>query len=199
MSQARGYGSRMKSQPCRNEAEYALRRRAKAAVVSWVEHANSVVLRDGAVPMPAVRFDLQGRTAGMAVYGPRHTRETPALLRVNADLLWRYPDEMIDETIPHEVAHVVTRWAWGGRVAPHGREWKSIMRAFGKEPTRCHTMETTSARRTPRYPYRCACEKTVYLGQVRHRRALKQPRRYICPRCRNTLIYTGGEAVVESA
>lgn len=159
-------------------------------VAYWVARANS--LFDLAVPVPQVRMDLRGRSAGLTVYARRH-RE-PALIRFNAGLCQQYPTEMLTHTVPHEVAHVVTAWRYGARVKPHGPEWRSVMAAFDCPATVCHNMVAAPARRHRYFPYRCACEEVRYLSAIRHNR-IRRGAGYSCTRCGMRLAFTGGAPI----
>ncbi|MDT0634901.1 SprT-like domain-containing protein [Spectribacter hydrogenooxidans] len=163
------------------------------AVAYWVARANS--LFDLAVPVPQVRMDLRGRSAGLTVYARRHRQ--PALIRFNAGLCEQYPAEMLNETVPHEVAHVVTVWRHGFRVKPHGPEWRAIMVCFDRPPTVCHRMDAPSSRAMRYFPYRCCCDEPRYLSAIRHRRAGRGAA-YLCRRCGSRLVATGGVPVVSS-
>ncbi len=140
--------------------------------------------------MPAIRFDLKGKVAGMAVQARGRRSCDRMLLRLNADMLRDHPREMIQQTVPHEVAHVVTDFMHGHQVASHGREWRAVMHAFGKPPTRCHNMQAKASRKLHYYAYRCGCEAPKYLSSVRHRR-IARGHVYSCPICRQILGYTG--------
>ena len=134
------------------------------------------------LPTPRITFDLRGHCAGQ--YVRKGERDT---LRFNFDLLDRYPQEMLDQTVPHEVAHFVARHVhMGRRIRAHGREWKAIMRFFGCEPSRCHNMETTPARRTRKYVVVCDCQ-THPVGTVRYNRISQGTRQYMCMDCRGLL------------
>lgn len=161
-----------------------------AAVREWIERANSRF--DLAVPVPQVRMDLRGRSAGLAVYARRHRHR--ALIRFNALLCERYPEEMLDHTVPHEVAHVVTAWQHGPRVKPHGPEWRGVMAAFDRPATVCHNMVAAPARRHRYFPYRCDCEELRYLSATRHNR-VRRGAGYSCTRCGVRLAFTGGAPI----
>ena len=162
-----------------------------AAVTQWIERANSRF--DLAVPVPQVRLDLRGRSAGLTVYARRHRQR--ALIRFNASLCARYPAEMLNETVPHEVAHAVTAWRHGSRVKPHGPEWRAVMSCFGKAPTVCHRMNAPASRVMRYFPYRCRCDEPRYLSTIRHRR-IARGAAYLCRRCGSRLVATDGEPVI---
>lgn len=82
------------------------------------------------LPRPCVRFDLTGKCAGRA------SRE---YVRINAEHLMLEWDDMIGDTVPHEVAHFVVFNAYEKRCTPHGLEWKFVMALFGLTAKRCHS------------------------------------------------------------
>ncbi len=129
-----------------------------------------------------IRFDLQGRAAGQARFTPSGGIE----IRYNLAIASLQPEHFMRETVPHEVAHVVTWLLHGQRVRPHGREWQAVMRQLGvNKPRRCHDFEMPPLRRQRRWPYSCACN-THQLSTTRHRRA-QQGTRYQCKACGTTL------------
>ena len=55
------------------------------------------------------------------------------------------------DTIPHEVAHIVTRFLYGAKEgSSHGRLWVSVAKSLGCTGKRCHSMRLTAARKTSR-------------------------------------------------
>lgn len=165
---------------------------AKQCVRYWTDQANALLAADARSHMPLldVTFDLRGRSAGVTV--ARKRRRRCDRIRLNAELLLSRTHDMIDETIPHEVAHAAARWFYGTRIKPHGQEWRAIMHAFGKQATTCHELPTVPARRVTYYPYDCGCVKANYLSATRHRRAQLGEREYRCKYCQQALEYTGG-------
>lgn len=162
-----------------------LQAQVRHATEAWIERARELTGASARrLPVPAVAFDLRGRAAGQAVFA-RRSRE--CRIRINAKLLASHPREMLDETVPHEVAHVVIYRLHGRRVRPHGAEWKALMRAFGVAPEPCHTLPSEPARRLKQYRYRCACSEPVWLTSIRHNRA-RRGTVYLCRRCGEKLI-----------
>ncbi|MDA3920828.1 MAG: SprT-like domain-containing protein [Salinisphaera sp.] len=146
----------------------------------WICRARQVTGSSaGQLPVPEVAFDLRGRAAGQAIFA-RRSRETR--IRINATLLASHPREMLDDTVPHEVAHVVVFRLYGRKAKPHGAEWKAVMRAFGVDPAPCHTLPAEPARQLKRFAYQCGCDEPVWLTSIRHRRA-RQGTDYVCRRC----------------
>lgn len=60
---------------------------------------------------------------------------------LSVDLLLEYPEQMLYNTLPHELAHQA---AWDLFQDPgHGKPWKSVMIRLGLPPERCHQMTNT--------------------------------------------------------
>src|SRR5699024_4629035 len=162
-----------------------LQRRAEAAVARWIAQARELLaLSPRQLPLPHLRLDLRGRAAGQAVLS--HRRGECDAIRLNAQLLATHPQEMIEVTVPHEVAHVAIHrchnLSGAGRVRPHGPEWKALMAAFGVSAATCHNLPAAPTRRLRRFPYACGCAEIVWLTSIRHRRA-KNGTVYLCRRC----------------
>lgn len=136
-----------------------LRLVARERIAHAVELGNTVWGRGRPpMPMPTCSFDIRGQVAGMACMSKKEDSREGWHVRLNAELLLGYPDAVLKETIPHEVAHLLVAHYFGKGVAPHGSEWQRVMRSLGKEPERSHSLPTTPARVVARpYKYRCAC------------------------------------------
>ena len=94
-----------------------------------------------------VEFGLTGLRAGTANY-------TRNRIRINSGFLLRECVDMIEDTVPHEVAHLVTyrvfstfrvRFGYNAltnqfpKLKPHGSEWRLVMEmVLGVPATRCH-------------------------------------------------------------
>jgi SprT protein len=137
-------------------------------------------------PMPTVHYTLRGTTAGTAKYAAWS-------ININAGLLLdpRYEVEQIEQTVPHELAHLVTfkvypetmdrgppqitrRGYKRGKREVHGPRWQHVMRVMGKDPARTHKMDTTNVctRERVRYEWLCTgCKSLVEIGP-KHNKAL---------------------------
>ena len=138
-------------------------------------------------------FDLSGTTAGTA--NPRNH-----VLRFQPVLAAGHWDDFLDNTVPHEVAHLIDydinnkleeqmlarsyaieRMQMFGsrRKMPkrdiHGPSWKAVMRVLGiNDAARCHQYDTTQvARRKARHEYRCACGAVLSVGPEHHNAILR--------------------------
>jgi SprT protein len=134
---------------------------------------------------PEVAFDLKGRVAGQA-WGDKK-------IRLNIELLHKYYDEMLHQTLPHEIAHCVVSRKWP-RARPHGWQWGQVMLAFGLPALRTHAMPYTKARHHPR-PHRYACMKCNRIFNVTnniHRKMENGQIRY-CSRCKSRVYWIDSE------
>lgn len=123
-----------------------VRARVEAAVDHWIEVARAIpVLRQQGRPpiaRPKLLFDLKGtQIAGMAVTGYKGPRQLEQWVRIHPDLMQRYPVRMIQQTVPHEIAHLVVDWYLPRGAAPHGPEWMMVMVYFGRPPRPFHDMQ----------------------------------------------------------
>lgn len=71
------------------------------------------------------------------------------LLELNPLLLGRHPEEMRGVVI-HELAHLVVTARHGLRVAPHGAEWKNLMRLAGESTSATHNLNVEGLRSAKR-------------------------------------------------
>jgi len=138
------------------------------------------------IPLPVIRFDLRGQTAGMVKY----PRGGPALIRYNLKLLEQNREHFLAQTLPHEVAHVVAPAKFGRRIRPHGPEWQSLMLYFGAKPKRCHNYDVSKlpTRKLKRFNYRCNC-RDHQLTSIRHNRVIRG-QTYLCRSCATPLLQT---------
>lgn len=132
---------------------------------------------------PRVSLDLKGQRAGVA-YLARN------LLRFNGQMYQDHTEDFLQQTVPHEVAHLVADAVYGPRIRPHGPEWQSIMvEVYGLPPKRCHDYPVP-VRQATRYIYQCGCPGPIPFTAQRHA-WVGRGRRYQCRRCGDMLRFTG--------
>ena len=91
-----------------------------------------------------IRFDINGMCAGEAWLGEW-------ILRFNPEFLETEYKDMIEDTVPHEVAHLLAAEIHGKYVKAHGFEWGGICYMLGiRKVTRCHKYDTTAIRERKR-------------------------------------------------
>lgn len=111
-----------------------------AAVQSKVQECIKLAEVKFGITMPdvQVRFDLRGRAAGMAC-----KRGNLYYIRINKNHLMlggKTWEHMIDNVIPHEIAHTVCQFNPGfGR--KHDGGWKRVCIALGGNGERCYSDE----------------------------------------------------------
>lgn len=140
--------------------------------------------------MPAVIYTKGGAVAGTADHRKYQININPVLLMENLD-------DMIDNTVPHEFAHLVCYLVYpeaykthvrmvqsrrGLRMKRskrdiHGTYWQSIMRVLGADPSRTHSYDVSNvSRKKARYDYRCmGCQKILQVGPKHHKRLQRDP------------------------
>lgn len=117
-------------------------------------------------PRPRVSFDIKygSNRAGDASY-------VKNLIRINRQLLNQNPTEIIEQTCPHEAAHLIAYHLYGTKAWNHGPYWKQVMRALGKSPDRCHELVTVSFLRKP--VYQCNyCNRQGPISPTLHNRVV---------------------------
>lgn len=143
-----------------------------------------------------VDFKVKGATAGKAYY--RSNR-----ISYNLDIMRSNPDAFMDRTTAHEVAHLVVAKVWGfSGVRPHGREWKSVMIALGKNPSRCHDYDLSEVpvKRQERHDYVCSCSGKVHKVSTTRVNKMRRGVLYTCNKCRTPIApLSQGESAIRSS
>ena len=123
---------------------------------------------------PEIKFDIRGRSCGGRAWG--HYR-----LQYNLDWYAANPTEYLNNTVTHEVAHIVA--AATGLGKGHNAGWVRICLALGGNGQRCNThpdvKAVPKARRTVEYLYRTDSGREAWVGPVHHNRL--QSRGGVCP------------------
>ena len=128
----------------------------------------------------SLSFGLKGQSAGSANVVKHHIKINPILLMENLD-------EMINQTIPHEVAHIAADIVYKRSCKSHGREWKHLMSVLGREPLRTHDYDVSRAmvRHVRRYNVNCDCKEHI-VSSIIYNRILKG-QIYVCTTCNQKL------------
>ena len=92
------------------------------------------------VPMPQVMYNSSTMVAGASNFAKFH-------ITINLVLLQENTGDMLENTVPHEFAHLVADQLFP-RARPHGYTWGTIMQEwFRVAPTRCHTYDVRNVGR----------------------------------------------------
>ena len=176
-----------------------MKKEVQAHVIFYFDLANELYKPAKPFIVPPVHFTLRGKVAGRACYKPRK-------IKINSILLTENYQEMMDRTVPHEVAHIIVhnlynmllrRRSRSGRsirvTKPHGEEWKKIMKDLGvKDMKRCHSYDVTRSivRQRVRYQYTCSCGTPHNMSSIKHNRA-QRGRLYVCRKCKTPVKFSG--------
>lgn len=184
-----------------------IKNRVESKVLECVGKAQARFGAEKVSKIPEIRYDTTGKTAGWAYWnnGNPYIDINPILLNENVE-------HVINQTVPHEVAHIVVNEIWQPKVVvdrytnrqnrtirPHGMEWSHVMRVFGIEPDRCHCIDTTTIdvmKGRVKYPYKCiCCGREFHLSSIRHKRAMSfgTTKYYQCVKCKARLVYVNPE------
>lgn len=114
------------------------------------------------------------------------------LIKINPTYLAENPDEMINITVPHEIAHLATHTMYPHAKQAHGPEWKSVMRAIGLPPNPYHNMLIKS-RAHNSFNYKCDCQ-TFMFSPIQHKRAqsllnITGKYKYHCKKCKGNCLW----------
>lgn len=111
-----------------------LRRRVEGKVEDCIEIAENYW--EQKFKMPEIRYDVKNSYGGIA-------HPSFNLIRFNLILLVEFTDQFLEDTVPHEFAHLVVPQVFkapeGKRLMPHGREWIEVMRILGAPAKLTHT------------------------------------------------------------
>ena len=150
-------------------------------VAKIVERANA--LFNISLPTIQVRFDLRGQAAGQASH-----RFGQYAMRFNRDMLtnagW---DHLINNTVPHEIAHIVCYFkpTLGRR---HDAGWKRVCRMLGGNGQRCFSQDDApvvyAKGRTFTYT---ATTGTVHNVSEKLHKNIQMGRTYTLKKCRGKL------------
>lgn len=114
---------------------------------------------------PVIKTDLTGASAGLAGRrnGQLFTNINAQMMTISESNWW----EILDNTISHEVAHLVD-YATRGR-SDHSAIWKAIHKRLGGSAERCHTMDTIKRGGSFKYVVE---GKEVTLSATQHKRVI---------------------------
>jgi SprT protein len=141
-----------------------------------------VFQKTGQRVIPKLDYNLRGTPAGRG-----GVRFGEPFISLNKVLLMENVDTMINQTVPHEFAHVVQYTVFKNNPGTgHGHVWKQVMSWFNVPATRCHSYDVTNARvrNVTRYDYVCGCQgKKHQITITRVRRMQAGTHTYRCNVC----------------
>lgn len=84
-------------------------------------------------PLPVVRFDLHNDQTGEA-------RSRGNVIRINPRLLESHPEFIIENTCPHECAHLIAWQYFPDFEESHGPQWTYTVKKLGAPANVCHNL-----------------------------------------------------------
>ncbi len=131
---------------------------------------------------PKICFDVKGTKGGFADFKDMSIHFNLDLARTNGEVY-------INQTVPHEIAHLIDFQkykGWG-----HKRTWKMIMQyVFGLEPKRCHNYDVSEVKKKKydTYIYACKCREHKVKSNMHKKIALNRSK-YSCATCRMPIVF----------
>lgn len=119
--------------------------------------------------LPIVFFE-KGAVAGWAKYG-RMNHLHNINLEFNIAYIENNWDDMVEDTIPHEVAHVIDYLIRG--YSNHDKHWERIAKSLGCSGNRTHNYQVQYARRPrtqTKHLYIATCGTEFMASTTRHKR-----------------------------
>ena len=119
-----------------------LQEAAQRTANAYADIANKIMGCNIPIPVP-LTFDLcdtKPKWAGAAW--------STMKIGINMILFEDNVSEMLNNTMPHEIGHLVVYDKFnhkGADTQGHGAEWQEVMRRLGRKPTKTHTLDVTRA------------------------------------------------------
>lgn len=101
--------------------------------------------------LPTIRYDIKNTFGGVAISGG----VDDWTIRLNLILCYENEELFIEQTVGHEVAHLIQRVVYGTtkvqpktqkivKIRSHGPEWQEVMVKIGLPPARTHSYDLAS-------------------------------------------------------
>ena len=132
-------------------------------------------------PTPSVQFFTKGTNAGKAQYSTHRVSFNIILAENNR--------EDFDNTVIHELAHLVTKMKFPAAKQHHGPEFKFVFIRLGGNGKRGHTYDCSHVpkRKKTVHIYKCTCQ-IHQISSIRHNKILRKMASYRCANCDTRLI-----------
>jgi predicted SprT family Zn-dependent metalloprotease len=112
-----------------------------------------------------ITVDVKGTTAGWACCKTKNGKRVFSL-RFSKEAVANHYDTMVNEVVPHEIAHTVCQMnaRFGNN---HNKGWVRVCKVLGGNGNRTHGMKLTPARKTTKHVYMIDGNR-LELGTIRH-------------------------------
>lgn len=111
------------------------------------------------------------------------------LNRIKISILYlrEQENETLNDTIPHEIAHIVADKLYGKNIKPHGKEWYNIAVMLGSSgKVTCERLQIITPRSRRNFQLFCGCKVGPLVSRILVER-IKSGDEYLCPTCRETV------------
>lgn len=169
-----------------------IRTKINNLVDKHTDNANKVISRLNRnvkllVNRPKVVFFTKGTRAGWCRYMTNEIGFNEVIARDN----WN----KFEETIIHEIGHLVVWYNFPNAKQHHGPEFRWVMRAMGGRGSTKHSYDVSSIKKIQkprkeqkRYVYTCVCSEHKLSG-IRHSKVKSGKANYRCRKCQELLRY----------
>ena len=157
-------------------------KRFEVKLIEYITVVNKKFNRE--FTLPILVFRQLGKRAGCAWYIDNK-------IELNSDFCHNgHLEDMLNQTLPHEIAHIISYLIYGRCGIGHNHHWRNVMRVLNVVPRRCHaySLVNVKTRTRGKYNYNCKC-KTHVVGSTIHNRILLGTV-YTCRTCRTALSKT---------
>jgi len=143
--------------------------------------------------MPEIKYTYKGAAAGFATYRTWSTTYQGDMLVQNID------NGFIEDTVPHEIAHLIDREVngiqyRGSRRSVHGPSWKAVLKIMNGNDSRTHNydMSTIQRKLQMKYTYGCACGTSHHFIGAKTHRKIQRGMKIICKTCNQPMDKNNG-------
>lgn len=132
-------------------------------------------------PLPTVEFKNLRGTAGLAYYTRNH-------LEFDITFFKEETRDMLEDTVPHEIGHLLQHILYPKAKRSHGPEWKYVCHKLGmKEVKRCHNYDASNVPNSRRnFNVYCDCG-SFGVGKNLFAKITTSNKKYCCRKCKKNL------------
>lgn len=110
-------------------------------------------------------------------------------IRLSTPLFSRASVEDQEDTVVHEMCHIIARHTYKYPIKPHGREWQLSMVRAGYKPTRTHSVDRTGLKRKSTKTQEASCSCAVHKITIKMWVGIQTDKsRRFCKRCKSKLV-----------
>lgn len=119
-------------------------------------------------------------TAGTANYKFNTIKLNNRLLSKNLDHL--------EQTVAHELAHLIAVQLHGLKASGHGHAWQNVMRTLGYSPDRTHKLDCTGLQRKHTIKGHVICKCMIHALKSKRYNRIVMGAKFVCLKCKGPLV-----------